>query len=214
MAVDSLIDDMNEKLAELNDSYADLALRDKILRLVVILKDLRKLNVKVAQESGANATDARRRILLYLIANVGTPVHANELEVVGGISEYARRVRELRTEEGYAVSTLYTGRPDLAKDLYVLESVDRVAEPHDRRIPNEVQQEVYRRDNNTCCLCGGSVGHWTRLGSSMLELHHILHHVNQGVNLASNLLVLCNACHDEIHAGTHALPDGRFDPAP
>ena len=212
MAVDKLIADLNARLTDLSDSYDDLEFRDKILRLVDILKGLRKLNVGVAQDSGADANDARRRILQYLIANVGTPVHANELEVVGGISEYARRVRELRTEEGYAVSTTYTGRPDLPGNLYVLESVDRVAEPHDRHISNEVQQEVYRRDNSTCQLCGGTIGNWTRPGSSMLELHHILNHNNRGPNLASNLLVLCNACHDDIHAGRIALLNGTLDP--
>ena len=212
MAVEDLIADLNAQLSGLGESYEDLALRDKVLRLVAILKNVRKLNVKVAQEGGADANDARRRILLYLTANVGIPVHANELEVVSGISEYARRVRELRTEEGYAVSTHYTGRPDLAGNLYVLESIDRVAEPHDRHISNDVQQEVYRRDNNSCQLCGGTLALWTRPGSSMLELHHVLNHVNRGSNLANNLLVLCNACHDDVHAGRIALPNGELDP--
>lgn len=210
--VERLIAEINQELETLQKDYSGLSLRERVLRLTEVLKKDRSLNVKIACESGCNASDARRRLLLYLQSNVGIPVHATELEVVASISEYARRVRELRTEEGYAIATRYTGRPDLPGNWYVLESVERVAEPHDRRIQPEVQKLVYERDANTCRLCGGTIEHWVKPGSSMLELHHIQNHAARGSNLASNLIVLCNVCHDEVHAGRLALPDGLLDP--
>ena len=89
---------------------------------------------------------------------------------------------------------------------YVLESKDRIAEPHDRRITFEVEKTVYERDNNTCRLCGWQREKWTRKDPRILELHHIKEHVKGGANVAQNLVVLCSKCHDEIHAGRKKLP--------
>lgn len=46
---------------------------------------------------------ARRRILAYLLEHVGEDVSGEQLAAVSGIQEWARRVRELRVEEGYDV---------------------------------------------------------------------------------------------------------------
>jgi hypothetical protein len=64
---------------------------------------------------------ARDRILLYLLAHVGAPVEKEELDGVSGIQEWARRVRELRLEEGWRIST-QENRDDLAPGQYLLES--------------------------------------------------------------------------------------------
>lgn len=149
---------------------------------------------------------SRERILLYLQENVGQVVTTEELAYVANIREFGRRVRELRTEEGYAIATRFTGRPDLASGQYVLESADRVAEPHDRRIPEGVQKEVYLRDGNQCRVCGWDRAGWTREDPRILELHHIAHHADGGSNVASNLVVICSRCHDEVHAGRLELP--------
>ena len=123
-------------------------------------------------------------------------------------SEFARRVRELRTEEGYAIATQFTGRPDLKMGEYVLESVDRIAEPHDRRIPIDVQRTVYERDHNTCRLCGWNRARWKKDDPRMLELHHLQMHKDKGPNVPKNLLVICSFCHSQVHAGRLAIPAG------
>ena len=93
------------------------------------------------------------RLLAFLQENVGRVVTTEELAYVSRErSEFGRRVRELRTEDGWAVATRFTGRPDLHSGEYVLESIERVAEPHDRRIPHDVQKEVYTRDENKSTL--------------------------------------------------------------
>lgn len=117
--------------------------------------------------------------------------------------EFARRVRELRTEEGYAIATRFTGRPDLGAGQYVLQSADRVAEPHDRNIPDEIQRAVYQRNENRCRICGWSVDRWQKNDPRILELHHLEHHQEGGHNVAENLIVICSRCHDEVHAGKH-----------
>jgi len=46
---------------------------------------------------------ARARILEYLAAHIGEWVSGEELSAVSGIQEWARRVRELRVEDGYDI---------------------------------------------------------------------------------------------------------------
>ena len=49
---------------------------------------------------------ARARLRAHFLNNVGRVMGSAELrEVAGGISEWARRIRELRTEEGYMILT-------------------------------------------------------------------------------------------------------------
>jgi hypothetical protein len=152
---------------------------------------------------------AKGRILAYFKENVLRIVTTEEIRYVAKSNEFPRRIRELRTEEGFAIATFYTGRPDLRQGEYVLLDVDRVAEPHDRRIPVEVQQTVYERDNNACRLCRWNPGDWTSGDPRILELHHFVEHAQGGTNTVENLLVLCSKCHDEVHAGRMNAPKGQ-----
>jgi hypothetical protein len=149
---------------------------------------------------------SKGRILRYLLENVGQVVTTEELAYVAKAREFGRRIRELRTEEGYAIATNFTGRPDLKMGEYVLESVERIAESHDRKIPFDVQRLVYERANSTCQMCGWNRSKWTKKDPRILEIHHIAEHAEGGPNIPENLVVLCSKCHDEIHAGRRKLP--------
>src|SRR5438046_2361621 len=105
MTTRELIDSIEARLREFGQKYEGLSLREKVLRLVEVLQSTRKLNVEVARESGCDAATARERIRLYLVRFVGHVIEGAELEVVSGISEYARRARELRIERGYRILT-------------------------------------------------------------------------------------------------------------
>ena len=151
---------------------------------------------------------SQQKLLAYFKESVGEVMTTEELAyVANNARQYARRVRELRTEHGYAIATKVTGRPDLNMGEYVMESAERVAEPHDRKIPFVTQKEVYARDENHCVLCGWSHDRWTRQDPRILELHHIRQHSEGGHNSVENLIVLCSQCHDEVHAGRRTIPD-------
>lgn len=161
----------------------------------------------IANRIRKEPSGSRQRILAFFQENVGKVVTTEELAYVArDAREFARRTRELRTEHGYAVSTRFTGRPDLGVGQYILESLDRVAEPHDRRIPEKIQKEVYQRDNHTCRICHWDRVLWTKEQPRILELHHLKHHAHGGLNTAENLIVICSRCHDEVHAGRLQLP--------
>ncbi len=149
---------------------------------------------------------SKGRLLRYFLENVGELVTTEELAYVAKAKEFGRRIRELRTEEGYAIATRFTGRPDLKMGEYILESDERIAEPHDRRIPFEVQKLVYERAHSTCQLCKWGRQKWSRKDPRILELHHIAEHADGGPNVPENLVVLCSRCHDDVHAGRRKLP--------
>lgn len=76
-------------------------------------------------------TSALATLRHYLIARAGRPVSAVELAAVSGIGEWARRVRELRLEEGWPITTgphpsgLGTGEYRLEKALQDSKSAKR-----------------------------------------------------------------------------------------
>lgn len=147
-------------------------------------------------------TGVREKILEFLKENVGKPVTGEELRYVASDKkEWARRVRELRTENGWTVTTKQTGRPDLPVGVYVLESL-RQLPAHDRQIPDDVRVAVLERDSYSCTECGWNHGKATLSDPRhLLELHHKEHHARGGKNTEENLVTLCNVCHDKIHRG-------------
>ncbi|MGQ9915734.1 MAG: HNH endonuclease [Thermogutta sp.] len=147
---------------------------------------------------------SRERVLRYLRENVGRAVTTEELAYVArGAKEYARRVRELRTEEGFPIATRHTGRPDLKVGQYILLSSDRRSQEHDRRIPESEQKKIYARDQNACRICNWTIQQWREDDARILELHHLLPHARGGRNAADNIVVLCSRCHDDVHRGKH-----------
>jgi hypothetical protein len=141
----------------------------------------------------------RDKILAFLKANIAKGVTNEELRyVAGNKTEWARRVRELRTEFGWPIVTKTMGRPDLGVGVYVLQA-DRQSPEHDRRISDDVRREVLRRDGYRCRECRWSHDEWNPSDPRHLELHHVQHHVEGGQNVEENLETVCTVCHDRLH---------------
>ena len=195
------------------DNFTDVGLKPDEYKLIDAEADhtaARRWHIanRVRRMSGA----AKSRLLAYLQENVGEVVTTEELAYVAkDWKEFARRTRELRSEDGYAVATRFTGRPDLKSGEYVLQSLDRIAPEHDRNITAEIQKKVYERDNNSCRTCNWNRDLWTPIDPRFLDIHHILHHVKGGSNERSNLMVLCSRCHDKVHAGRLSVDNIPLD---
>lgn len=154
----------------------------------------------VSNDIRKKKASVKDKIIEYFRKNVGEEISGEELKYLAkDKKEWARRVRELRTEEGWPIVTRNSGRQDLAIGVYVLEE-DRQTYEHDRAIPDTVRVEVLQRDGFKCVECG-----WSRAMLSpddprkMLELHHKQHHKDKGGNTADNLVTLCNVHHDAVH---------------
>ena len=153
----------------------------------------------VANEIRKGTGGSKEKILKYLRANVGKPVTGEEPSYVANQkTEWARRTRELRTEDGWPVTTKMSGNPSLPTGVYILEQ-DRQAPTHDRRIPESVRRQALRRDSYKCQKCKWVHELWNRDDPRFLELHHIVHHARGGSNELGNLITYCNICHDEVH---------------
>ena len=143
----------------------------------------------------------RDKILKFFQVNVGKQISGEELRyVAGNKTEWARRVRELRTEYGWSIVSKQSGRQDLPVGAYVLETLKQMPE-HDRAIPDAVRCKVLERDHFQCVECGWSYSQSNPADPRHnLELHHVTHHAKGGENTAENLVTLCNVCHDKKHA--------------
>ncbi|MBA2658443.1 MAG: HNH endonuclease [Nitrosospira sp.] len=141
---------------------------------------------------------ARKLLRAYFLANIGRILNSEELrEVAGGISEWARRVRELRTEEGYQILT-HNDRSDLKPGQYIL--VTPAPEPaFEREISKEVRAFVLDRNGSTCQMCGAGAGEphpYDPTRKVRLHIGHIIDKSMGGADDAGNLRAVCSVCNE------------------
>jgi predicted restriction endonuclease len=138
---------------------------------------------------------ARDKIRDFFITNVGKIITTQTIRKVGGISEYARRIRELRDEEGYQIKS-HIDRSDLKPGQYILESLDRkpvIA----RSISPQLRNEILEHNGFTCQLCGAGSGDTDPFNPHRkvrLHIDHIKPISQGGTDDRENLRVLCSAC--------------------
>lgn len=131
---------------------------------------------------------ARDRILEYLKSRVGRKVNGELLDYVSGIHEWARRLRELRDEYGWPISSFHD-RPELRPDEYVLEGLDPLPE-NVRDVSATKRKAVFERDGYRCRACGAVPG-----PGVWLEPDHIIEVTEGGSNDLDNLITVCHRCH-------------------
>lgn len=146
----------------------------------------------------AGKNGARSKLRKHFLANIGRVMDSEELrEVAGGITEWARRVRELRNEEGYNIQT-HNDRSDLKPGQYLLE--DPAPRPaFERSISKETRAFVLDRNGFTCQMCGAVAGEPHPYDPSRKTRLHIGHIVDKsigGTDDPSNLRALCSVCNE------------------
>ncbi|OGW37209.1 MAG: hypothetical protein A2Y97_11580 [Nitrospirae bacterium RBG_13_39_12] len=138
---------------------------------------------------------ARDKLRSFFETNVGKVVKTQKLRKVAGVSEYARRIRELRDEEGMQIRS-HIDRHDLKPGEYILESLQRVP-TLGRGISPQLRNEILERNGFTCQLCGAGPGDRDPFNPNRkLRLHidHIVPISQGGSNDKDNLRVLCSVC--------------------
>lgn len=152
---------------------------------------------------------ARAKLRLHFLANLGRVMDSHELRAVAGnISEWARRVRELRTEEGYLILT-HNDRANLKPGEYLLET----AKPQPafaRDVSKEVRAYVLDRNGFTCQMCGAVAGEphpYDATRKTRLHLGHIVDKSMGGTDDAGNLRAICSVCNEGAANVTLQRPD-------
>ena len=146
---------------------------------------------------------------MLLLANIGRTSDRKELqEVSGGASEWARRVRELRNEEGYQILS-HKDRADLKPGQYLIESVKRLP-AFKRGISKETRAFVLERNGYTCQMCGLAAGdkdpfHPTR--TVRLTMGHIKDKSKGGNDEPTNLRAVCTNCNEGLQNAALPKPD-------
>lgn len=143
------------------------------------------------------ARGARAKLRQYFLDHIGEVLESNTLSSVAGISEWARRIRELRNEEGYQILT-HNDRSDLKPGQYLLEN-PKPQPAFAREISKETRAYVLDRNGNTCQMCGAVAGEPHPYDTSRKTRLHIGHVVDKsigGTDDPSNLRALCSVCNE------------------
>ena len=160
-------------------------------------------------EQAEKRNNARQQILDYLLAHLGMVIDGAELRTASGnISEWARRVRELRSEFGYQVLT-DKDRHDLKPGQYLLETIERLP-VNPRNISKETRAFVLVRDGHTGQMCGLVAGDPDPFDPSRvvrLTLGHIVEKSKGGADTPDNLRAVCNNCNEGLQNAAPPLPD-------
>lgn len=157
------------------------------------LKETRSPSTKQSKAAGARA-----KLREHFLRNVGRVMNSSELRAVAGdISEWARRVRELRTEEGYQILT-NNDRSDLKPGQYVLE-VAKPVPAFERTISKELRALVLDRNGFTCQMCGAVAGELHPADPARRTRLHVGHIIDKsmgGTDDPSNLRAICSVCNE------------------
>ena len=152
---------------------------------------------------------SKAKILDFLMAHIGEVVNSAQLqEASGHASEWARRLRELRDEEGYQIDS-HKDRADLKPGEYVLTS-DHRKPAFKREISKETRAIVLERNGYTCQMCGMGAGdpdpyHPGR--TIRLTMGHIIDKSKGGEDTPQNLRAVCSNCNEGLQNAAPPKPD-------
>ncbi|WPD23746.1 MAG: hypothetical protein SD837_04120 [Candidatus Electrothrix scaldis] len=114
-----------ELLIDFEDELRSDNLRQKVLSLVPCYHQLRDLGKSLIPAEEARS--ARDRILHYFLKYQGVIISGDELLVVSGIQEYARRIRELRVQFGWSIASGLTATQMAEENEFPLVDIDAAA---------------------------------------------------------------------------------------
>ena len=138
---------------------------------------------------------ARDRIRTFFEANVGKVVNTQQIRKVAKISEYARRIRELRDLEGMQIKS-HIDRHGLKPWEYILESLERTP-VISTGISIQLRNEILERNGYTCQLCGNGPGDPDPFNAGRkvrLHIDHVIPKSQGGTDKKENLRALCSIC--------------------
>jgi hypothetical protein len=152
---------------------------------------------------------ARDSLRTFLLSNVGKVLSKNQLRAAAlDTSEWARRLRELRDEEGYRILS-HNDLDTLKPGEYILES-DHPVPAFKRGVSKEVRAYVLERNGNTCVKCGAVAGEAYPDNPHKKVRLHIGHRIPKsqgGADTPENLEAVCSLCNEGLQNITIPRPE-------
>jgi 5-methylcytosine-specific restriction endonuclease McrA len=151
---------------------------------------------------------SRSKLRDFFVKNVGKVLESDELREIAGTSEWARRIRELRNEEGLNIIT-HNDRSDLKPGQYVLTDL-KPRPAFERGISKETRAIVLDRNGFTCQMCGAAAGEphpYDNGRKTRLHIGHIIDKSMGGTDDPSNLRAICSVCNEGASNLTLNRPD-------
>ena len=146
---------------------------------------------------------AKQRIKDFLLEHVGEVVTSAQLqEVAAPTVEWARRLRELRTQEGWDIRSHHDD-DTLRQDQYRLAALPNEDAPHvpHPNISARLRAQVFNRDGFTCQICGRAAGDDDELNPGRrvrLTAGHIVDEIHGGEATLMNLRAECTTCNEGV----------------
>ncbi|MGO9622443.1 MAG: HNH endonuclease [Desulfobaccales bacterium] len=156
---------------------------------------------------------SKEKIRQFLLANIGRIVTSIEIRDAAGtgVSEWARRVRELREDEGWPILT-HNDSSSLKPGQYLLQQKppEKSSTVFTRSISIKLRAEVLDRNGFTCQMCGLTPGEIDPETGRKVRLHigHIKDKSLGGLDELSNLRALCSTCNQGAKNITTEKPTG------
>ena len=152
---------------------------------------------------------ARGKLRAHFLTNIGRVMDSEELRgIADNQSEWARRVRELRTEEGYLILT-HNDRSELKPGQYLLETA-KPQPAFERALSKETRAFVLDRNGFTCQMCGAVAGEphpYDPTRNTRLHIGHIIDKSKGGIDELSNLRAICSVCNEGAQNAMLIRPD-------
>ncbi len=150
----------------------------------------------------------------HFLANIGRVMDSSELsEVAGGVSEWARRLRDIRERNGWPILS-HNDSADLKPGQYLLKEKPPANADISfaRGVSAKLRAQVLDRNGFTCQMCGltpydtdPATGRKTRL-----HLGHIKDKSLGGKDELTNLRALCSTCNQGAKNITAEKPTGLW----
>jgi 5-methylcytosine-specific restriction endonuclease McrA len=161
-------------------------------------------SIKPARTKGSRAL-----LREFVTANVGRTITSKELQAAsGGASEWGRRLRELRDEEGYQVKSHKDDPDNLKPGEYRLDTLDRLSVSK-RSVDYKLRAKVLAEAAGVCQWCGAVAGkpHPTDPSkTTVLQVSHIVDKAKGGTDTLGNLIGLCSFCNEGASVETREPP--------
>jgi hypothetical protein len=152
---------------------------------------------------------SKQLILEFFLHNLGNIVESKDIQSAsGGAVEWARRLRELRNEDGYQILS-HKDRASLKPNQYLMDTIERIP-AFARNISKETRDWVLERNGYTCQMCGVAAGDPDPLGSTRtvrLTIGHIVDKSKGGDDTPQNLRAVCMNCNEGLQNTAPPKPD-------